>query len=105
MSIESAIEQKIREAMERGDFDDLAGKGKPLDLDAYFNTPEDLRMAYSILKSNEFVPEEVEIFREIAELQTKLEAATDENQRIELSKRLEERRLALRLLLERRTRR
>lgn len=105
MSIESAIEQKIREAMERGEFDDLAGKGKPLDLDAYFNTPEDLRMAYSILKSNEFVPEEVEIFREIAELQTKLEAATDENRRIELSKRLEERRLALRLLLERRTRR
>jgi hypothetical protein len=105
MSIESAIEQKIREAMERGEFDDLAGKGKPLDLDAYFNTPEDLRMAYSILKSNEFVPEEVEIFREIAELQTKLEAATDENRRSELSKRLEERRLALRLLLERRTRR
>jgi hypothetical protein len=105
MSIESAIEQKIREAMERGEFDDLAGKGKPLDLDAYFNTPEDLRMAYSILKSNEFVPEEVEIFREIAELQKKLEATTEENQRIELSKRLGERRLAIRLLLERRTRR
>lgn len=105
MSIESAIEQKIREAMERGEFDDLAGKGKPLDLEAYFNTPEDLRMAYSILKSNEFVPEEVEIFREIAELQTKLEAAPDQNQRKELSKRLGERRLALRLLLERRTRR
>lgn len=105
MSIESAIEQKIREAMERGEFDGLAGKGKPLDLDAYFNTPEDLRMAYSILKSNDFVPEEVEIFREIAELQTKLETTTDEDQRIDLSKRLGERRLSLRLLLERRTRR
>ena len=105
MSIESAIEQKIREAMERGEFDDLAGKGKPLDLDAYFNTPEDLRMAYSILKSNEFVPEEVEIFREIAELQTKLETTTDETERNDLSRRVGERRLALRLLLERRTRR
>ena len=105
MSIESAIEQKIREAMERGEFDGLAGKGKPLDLDAYFNTPEDLRMAYSILKSNEFVPEEVEIFREIAELQTKLETTTDETERNDLSRRVGERRLALRLLLERRTRR
>jgi hypothetical protein len=55
MSIESAIEQKIREAMARGEFDNLPGKGKPLDLEAYFNTPEDLRMAYSILKSNDFV--------------------------------------------------
>ena len=91
--------------MERGEFDDLAGKGKPLDLDAYFNTPEDLRMAYSILKSNEFVPEEVEIFREIAELQTKLETTTDETERNDLSRRVGERRLALRLLLERRTRR
>ena len=105
MSIESAIEQKIREAMERGEFDDLAGKGKPLDLDAYFNTPEDLRMAYSILKSNDFVPEEVEIFREIAELQTKLETTTDEHERDDLSRRIGERRLSLRLLLERRTRR
>ena len=105
MSIESAIEQKIREAMERGEFDDLAGKGKPLDLDAYFNTPEDLRMAYSILKSNDFVPEEVEIFREIAELQRKFETTTDEDERDDLSKRIGERRLSLRLLLERRTRR
>ena len=59
MSIESAIEQKIKEAMGRGEFDNLSGKGKPLNLDAYFNTPEDLRMAFSILKSNDFVPEEV----------------------------------------------
>ncbi|MEP6787258.1 MAG: DUF1992 domain-containing protein [Acidobacteriota bacterium] len=35
MSIESSIEQKIREAIARGDFDNLEGKGKPLDLDAY----------------------------------------------------------------------
>ena len=61
MSIESAIEKQIKEAMARGEFDNLAGKGKPLDLEAYFNTPDDLRMAYSILKSNDFVPEEVEI--------------------------------------------
>ena len=105
MSIESAIEQKIREAMEGGEFDDLAGRGKPIDLDAYFNTPEDLRMAYSILKSNDFVPEEVEIFREIAELQAKLDTTTDENERRDLGKLLGERRLSLRLLLERRTRR
>jgi hypothetical protein len=77
MSIESAIEQKIKEAMARGEFDNLAGKGKPIDLDAYFNTPEDLRMAYSILKSNSFVPEEVELMKEIASLKEKLESLAD----------------------------
>ena len=104
MSIESAIEEKIREAMERGEFENLRGKGKPLDLDAYFNTPEDLRMAYSILKSNEFVPEEVELFKEIAELREKLNAAVDETEKVRLTSKLNERQLALRLILDRRRR-
>ncbi|MEO8042027.1 MAG: DUF1992 domain-containing protein [Acidobacteriota bacterium] len=102
MSIESAIEQKIREAIARGEFDNLAGSGKPLDLEAYFNTPEDLRMAYSILKSNEFVPEEVEIFRDIAELKEKTAATTDDAEIAKLTAKLNERKLALQLLLDRR---
>lgn len=76
MSIESSIEQQIRAAIERGDFDNLAGKGRPLDLDAYFNTPEDMRMAFAMLKSNDFVPEEVEILKEIAECAAKNEDDT-----------------------------
>ena len=104
MSIESAIEQKIKEAMERGEFDNLSGKGKPIDLDAYFSTPEDLRMAFSILKSNDFVPEEVEMFREIDALTKQIDEAGDAFQRDKLNKRLGERRLALRLLLENRSR-
>jgi len=31
--VESIAERKVREAMERGEFDDLPGQGKPLDLD------------------------------------------------------------------------
>ena len=105
MSIESAIEQKIREAIERGDFDNLSGKGKPIDLDAYFNTPEDLRMAFSMLKSNEFVPEEVEIFTEIAKLREQISSSHDETEKGLLQKRLHERGLALSLLLEKRRQR
>jgi hypothetical protein len=105
MSIESAIEQKIKEAMARGEFDNLSGAGKPIDLDAYFNTPEDLRMAFAMLKSNEFVPEEVEIFREIAELDEKIKASGDQAEQAELSIRRDERRLKLMLLLDARRRR
>jgi hypothetical protein len=102
MSIESAIEQKIKEAMARGEFDNLAGSGKPLDLDAYFNTPEDLRMAFSMLKSNDFVPEEVETCKEIAEINEKLKISTDDSEINALTKKLNDRKLCLSLLLDKR---
>ena len=105
MSVESAIEQKIKEAMARGEFDNLSGAGKPLDLEAYFNTPEDLRMAFAMLKSNEFVPEEVEIFKEIAELDEKISASEDAAESANLLARREDRRLKLTLLLDARRRR
>ena len=105
MSIESAIEERIREAIARGEFDGLKGSGKPLDLEAYFNTPEDLRMAYSILKSNSFVPEEVEIMNEIATLEEEINMTREESEKARLTKRIHERRLALSLLLDKRRRR
>lgn len=49
-------ERKIAEAMERGDFDDLPGAGRPLDLSDDALIPEDLRMAYRILKNAGLVP-------------------------------------------------
>ena len=104
MSIESAIEKQIQEAIARGEFDNLSGSGKPLDLDAYFNTPEDLRMAFAMLKSNEFVPEEVEMFREIGQLDEQIKACTDESERERLAAKREDRRLKLTLLLDARRR-
>ena len=100
MSIEKAIEQIIREGMARGDFDNLKGKGKPLNLDDYFNTPEDVRMGFSILKSNDFVPEEVERLKEIAEVREKLKTATDPEEKQALEKSLRDKTLALSLILE-----
>ncbi|MFN0138770.1 MAG: DUF1992 domain-containing protein [Pyrinomonadaceae bacterium] len=100
MSVESSIEQRIREAIERGEFDDLAGKGKPLDLTAYFNTPENLRMAYSVLKSNNFVPEEVEMLKEIADLKDEIKNCQDEERRADLTKQLHQKQLAVTIALE-----
>lgn len=100
MSIESAIEQRIREAMARGEFDNLPGNGKQIDLDSYFLTPKDVRMGYSILKANNFVPEEVELLKEIAELKQKLNDCLDEDQRLRFSKLLRDRSLTLALILE-----
>jgi hypothetical protein len=56
---ELLAERKIEEALARGELDDLPGAGEPLDLDDDALVPEDLRMAYRILKNAGFVPQEV----------------------------------------------
>jgi hypothetical protein len=101
MSSGLSIEDQIRRAIEAGDFDNLEGKGKPLNLDAYFAAPEDVRMGYAMLKSNDFVPEEVARLKEIAELREKIEACTDEDIKKTLTKTLQEKNIALSLILER----
>jgi hypothetical protein len=45
------VEQKLLEAVSRGEFDDLPGAGRPLDLDDDPLVPEELRLAYRILKN------------------------------------------------------
>lgn len=53
-------ERKLSEAVSRGELDDLPGAGRPLELDDDTLVPEDLRLAYRILKNAGFVPPEVE---------------------------------------------
>lgn len=62
-------EKKIAEAIERGELDDLPGAGKPLELDDDALVPEDLRLAYRILKNAGYVPAEVGALNEIAQLE------------------------------------
>ena len=99
-----AIEQIIRAAMERGEFDNLRGEGKPLDLSAYFNTPEELRLAYSVLKSADILPQEAELLKEIAELKEQAQETKNSAKRRRLLKAVEEKRLQFSLLIERQKR-
>lgn len=62
-------ERRIAEAVARGELDNLPGQGRPLDLDDDALVPEDLRLAYRILKNAGFVPPEVQALNEIAELE------------------------------------
>ena len=101
MSLGKLIDEQIKRAIDAGEFDNLKGAGKPLNLDDYFAAPEDLRMGYSVLKSNKFVPEEVERLRKIGELKEKIKNSRDEEEKHKLTKILNERNLALALLLER----
>ena len=67
---ESLIDQRIREAMEQGEFDDLPGKGEPVDTSENpFEDPE-LRLAHRVLRNAGFAPSWIEERKDIeAELE------------------------------------
>lgn len=101
MSFDKIVEAIIREAQERGDFDNLPGKGKPIDLTAYFDTPEDVRNAYSLLKNAGMVPVEIELLQEIAALKERLAMTYDEKERNRILKIIREKQLQFDLTMER----
>ena len=98
MSFDKLVEEKIKEAQQRGEFDNLPGKGKPIDLDAYFSTPEELRLSYSVLKSARCLPEEVELRKEIESLTGQLANCSNERQRQSLQEQIRSKNLKLNLL-------
>ncbi len=81
-------EERIREAMARGEFDNLPNRGKPLNLDQDSGIPEDLRMAYKVLKNAGCLPPELELRREICSLRQLMAGIDDDGERREMMKRL-----------------
>ena len=104
MAFNRVAENRIREAMADGKFDNLPRAGQPLDLEEYFSAPEDLRMAYAILKNANCAPAEVELLNEIGRLKEALENAGDNALRQSLHETLAHRQTELAVLLERRAR-
>jgi len=88
MSFQKSVDEKIQEAIARGEFGNLPGKGEPLDLDVYFATPEHLRMGYSILKNADIVPEEIELLRQIEGLKKSLDSSIAPTERKALRQHL-----------------
>ncbi len=88
-AISIIAEQRIREACERGAFDHLPGAGKPLELEDDSHIPEDLRMAYKLLKNAGYVPEEVLDRKEAQSIVDVLEKCGDEQEKVRQMKKLE----------------
>jgi hypothetical protein len=93
-------ENRIREAMAQGEFENLPGAGEPLSLEKYFSVPEDLRMAYSILKNADCAPAEVELMKEISRLKQAIDRTADGGTRHSLQRVLANRQTQLAILLE-----
>lgn len=85
---EKIAEQRIQEAMERGEFDNLPGAGKPLTLEDDSHLPSDLRIAYKILKNAECLPPELELRKEIRTTEELLSGIQDTQEKYRQMKRL-----------------
>ena len=93
-ALEQIVERRIAEALARGEFTDLPGQGQPLDLDDDRLVPEDLRVAYRLMKNAGYVPDEIQLLRELGTVEQLLREATRDDDRAAASARL-------RLLLDR----
>lgn len=97
--LRTVAEEKIRDAIERGEFDQLPGAGKPLpeDDDAY--VPEDLRISYKLLKNAGMIPEELQLRKEMMTLGDLLACCRDEQEKARLSRELSAKRLRYEMLM------
>ena len=62
---DSLVEARIERAVARGELSDLPGQGRPLALDDDSFVAPELRLAHRILKNAGYVPEWVELRRQI----------------------------------------
>ncbi|MBM4141060.1 MAG: DUF1992 domain-containing protein [Nitrospira sp.] len=81
-------ERIIREAMENGEFDNLEGAGKPMNFADETWIPEDLRIAYRILKNAGCIPPEIEMRNEIINMSALINTIDDDKERLKKIKEL-----------------
>ena len=81
-------ERRIAQAIEDGTLTTDSWKNKPLPLDDDAFVPDDLKMAYKILKNSGFVPPEIETRKEIQNLEDLISQTEDEHQRVRQMKKL-----------------
>ncbi len=75
-------ERRIIEAIQKGEFENLEGQGKPIKFEDETWIPEDLRMAYRILKNAACIPPELELRNEIINMSALINTIDDDKERL-----------------------
>jgi hypothetical protein len=96
----SIAERRIQEAIARGELDNLSLKGQPLPQEDLSDVPEELRMGFKILRNAGYLPEELQLRRELATLQDLLAACRDPGEGERLRRRLSLKQLHYNVLME-----
>ncbi len=87
-SLAFIAEQRIAEAMREKDLNSPKWKNKPLPLEDDRFVPEDLKMAYKILKNSGYLPPEIEERKEVKKLEDLISRTEDEHERLKQMKKL-----------------
>lgn len=82
------VEERILAAQRKGEFKNLEGSGKPLRLDDDAHIPDELRIAYKILKNADMVPPEIELKKEIVQTEDLLRGMQDTAEKYKVIKKL-----------------
>jgi hypothetical protein len=88
ISFQKIAEQRILEAQQRGEFNNLPGAGEPLLLEDDSYIPEDLKMAYKVLKNAHCLPPEIELKKEIHQMEDLLATMPNTEERYRKMKKL-----------------
>ncbi|REJ23109.1 MAG: DUF1992 domain-containing protein [Bacillaceae bacterium] len=95
-------EDRIKKAYKEGEFKELPGMGKPLPHDDLSDIPEELRMAYRLLRNAGMVDQENDLKKELLTIQDLLKCCEDEAERKKLQQKLSEKQLALERIVKKR---
>ncbi|AGW12747.1 putative DnaJ-like protein [Megalodesulfovibrio gigas DSM 1382 = ATCC 19364] len=82
-------EERIRAAYEEGQFTNLPGMGRPLELEDDSMIPPENRMAWKILKNAGMCPPELELEKQAHSLAEMISHCTDEHERLQQIKKLQ----------------
>ena len=95
--IDTLAEEKILAAIRKGELQDLPGEGRPLHLEDDQAIPQELRVAYRLLKNSGHLPAEVSLRRDIEQVEQLLVQVdcNDESQRLRKRLQLLQLRLAM----------
>jgi DnaJ homologue, subfamily C, member 28, conserved domain len=85
---EKIVEERILKAQKKGDFENLIGSGKPLKLNENYCIPEELRLAYKILKNADCLPPEIELKKEIQQTEDLLAGMQETSEKYRILKKL-----------------
>jgi len=81
-------EQRIAQAIEKGELKTTGWENRPLPLNDDHLVPDDLKMAYKILKNAGYLPPEIETRKEITRLEELIARTEDEHQRLQQMRKL-----------------
>ncbi len=95
-------EDRIKKAYKDGEFDNLPGLGKPLKLEDLSGIPEELRMAYKLLKNAGYTHEESQLLQELMTIENLIKKCDDTSEKENLQKRMNEKLLRFNRLMSKR---